>query len=325
MVADGWLESRSDRRASTRYLYENHVHVHILPRLGDLRIDRITPRIIEEELRNDLVRPRRLAPQTVNKILGTLTAIFDYAHRHGITEANPARVAERLRVGTAELSLGSDGAAPSERAVDPDDVPSPDEVKRLLVAAEPGVFRTYLTTAALTGARSGELLALTWDDVDLEGGAIHIRRTVTWARTRQDREVGFRGPRFFPPKTKRSRRTVEAPPELVAALRRWKLACPPSDLRLVFPKPDGSAMHRKILQDQGLRPAQTRTELRGFGVHALRHFFASELIRRGYPPTEVASRLGHSSPMVTMTVYAHWYRTATSDAVTGLARTLCEA
>jgi integrase len=60
-------------------------------------------------------------------------------------------------------------------------------------------------------------------------------------------------------------------------------------------------------------------------MHALRHFFASELIRRGYPTTEVAARLGHSSPMVTMTVYARWYRGATSDAVSGLAKTLCEA
>jgi integrase len=57
----------------------------------------------------------------------------------------------------------------------------------------------------------------------------------------------------------------------------------------------------------------------------LRHFFASELIHGGYPPTEVAARLGHSSPNVTMTVYARWYRDAKSDAVTSLAKALCEA
>ncbi len=148
---------------------------------------------------------------------------------------------------------------------------------------------------------------------------------MTWARTREDREAGIRGARYFPPKTKSSRRNVEAPPELVAALKRWKLACPPSDLGLVFPKVDGSPMHRKLLRDQGLRPAQKKGELRAFGVHALRHFFASELIRQGYPPTEVAARLGHSSPAVTMTVYARWYRTAKSDAVTNLAKALCDS
>jgi integrase len=143
------------------------------------------------------------------------------------------------------------------------------------------------------------------------------------ARTLEDRENDIRGARSFPPKTKNSRRTVEAPPELVSALKRWKLAWP-STLGLVFPKADGSPMHRKILRDQDIRPAQAKAGLRYFGVHALRHFFASELIRQGYPPTEVASRLGHSSPMVTMTIYARWYRGAKSDAVANLAKSLCE-
>jgi len=114
------------------------------------------------------------------------------------------------------------------------------------------------------------------------------------------------------------------PAELAVALKRWKLACPPSIDGLVFPNSDGTAMHRK-LADQGLDPALGRAELRRFGAHGLRHFFASELIRRGYPVTEVAARLGHSSPAVTTTVYAHWFSGAKSDAVSGLAKTLCEA
>jgi integrase len=323
-LAAGWLASKADRRPSTRYCWENHVHVHIVPALGEVRVDQVTPRLVEERLRN--VLRERLAPQTVNKVLGTLTAIYDYGARHGTIDRNPAKLAERLRVGTAEVLPGEDGEANAPgREIDPDEVPSPEEVKRLLVASAPGVFRTFFLTAALTGARSGELLALTWEDVDFDGAEIHIRRGVTWARTREDREKGIRGARYFAPKNKTSRRSVEMPTELAAALRRWKLACPPSRDGLVFPKADGMAMHRKILAEQGLWPALARAELRRFGVHALRHFFASELIRRGYPPTEVAARLGHSSPMVTMTVYARWYRGATSDAVAGLAKTLCEA
>jgi hypothetical protein len=56
----------------------------------------------------------------------------------------------------------------------------------------------------------------------------------------------------------------------------------------------------------------------------MRHF-ASEVIRQRYPPTEVAARLGHSSPMVTMIVNARWDSTAKSDAVTNLAKALCGA
>lgn len=321
-VAEAWLRSKADRRPSTRYLWQNHVHVHILPRLGDVRVDRITPQVIEESLRNDLLRGGRLAPQTINKILGTLTAVFEYAERHGITERNPARLAERLRPGGGEVAAG-EADAQGERQVDPDDVPSPEEVRRLLMAAEPGLSSTFLLTAALTGARCSELLALTWDDVELDRGEIHIRRAISWARTREDRAAGVTGARFFAPKTKSSRRKVEAPPELVTALRRWKLAAPISETGLVFAKADGTPIHRKTIRDKYLIPALDRAGLRRFGVHALRHFFASELIRRGYPVTEVAARLGHSSPAVTMAVYARWFTNAKSDAVKELAKSLC--
>src|SRR5262245_17267211 len=320
-LAAGWLASKADRRPSTRYCWENHVHVHIVPAIGDVRVDQVTPRLVEERLRNAI--RERLEPQTVNKVLGTLTSIYDYGARHGVIDRNPAKLAERLRVGTAEIVPGTEAKSETAgREIDPDEVPSPEEVKRLLVASAPGVFRTFFLTAALTGARSGELLSLTWDDVDFEGGEIHIRRGVTWARTREDREKGIKGPRYFAPKNKTSRRSVGMPSELASALKRWKLGCPPSRDALVFPKADGMAMHRKVLAEQGLSPALARAGLRRFGAHALRHFFASELIRRGYPPTEVAARLGHSSPMVTMTVYARWYRGAKSDAVAGLAKTL---
>ena len=299
------------------------MHVHIVPAIGDVRIDQVTPRLVEEKLRN--VLREKLAPQTVNKVLGTLTAIYDYGARHGLIDRNPAKLAERFRVGTAEIVPGVERKAPAGRQIDPDDVPSPEEVKRLLVASEPGLFKTFMLAAATTGMRSGELLALTWNDVDFDKGSIHIRQAVTWARTREEKEQGIKGSRYYEPKNTTSRRPVEMAPELGSALKRWKLQCPPSKEALVFPKADGSAMHRKVLADQGLEPALKRAQLRRFGVHALRHFFASELIRQGYPATEVAARLGHSSPMTTMTTYARWYRCATSDAVANLAKALCES
>jgi len=87
-------------------------------------------------------------------------------------------------------------------------VPCPDEVKRLLLAAEPGLFRIYFLTAALTGARSGELSTLTWDNVDFEeGGDPHP----------PDGDVGenARGPRSRHP-----RRVLPTQDEELAAERR---------------------------------------------------------------------------------------------------------
>ena len=76
----------------------------------------------------------------------------------------------------------NDGTAPkrgSAGRVTPDEVPTAEEVTRLLDAASPGRNRTFFLAAIHTGAREGELLALTRDDVDSEARTLAIRRTVT--------------------------------------------------------------------------------------------------------------------------------------------------
>ncbi len=57
-------------------------------------------------------------------------------------------------------------------------------------------------------------------------------------------------------------------------------------------------------------------------MHSLRHSFASSLIMAGEPPTRVANLLGHSSPAVTMRVYAHWFKDVKTDAINNLAKHL---
>jgi integrase len=214
-------------------------------------------------------------------------------------------VVDRLKLDTGEVALGE---TKSRGKVTPEEVPTPEEVTRLLDAAAPGRTRTFFLVAVHTGAREGELLALTWDDVDLDARTVTIRRTVSWAKTTAEREAGLKGARFYEPKTRAGRRVLELPEELVPELLKWKLACPPSRMGLVFPTADGRAFHRRMLHKEGLVPALEAAKLRHFTVHSLRHFHASVLIQQRVPITEVAARLGHASPAVTMAVYAHFLR-----------------
>jgi integrase len=199
-------------------------------------------------------------------------------------------------------------------------VPTPEEAGWLIAAAGPGLFRTYFMAAVMTGTRPEKLLALPWSNVDLDGRTVSIRVAVSWARTRAEKAAGVRGPRFFAPKTKASRRVIPLPPELVMALRWWKRQCPASTQNLVFPKPDGSPMHRKVLYDQGLVPALARAGLRHFDVYSLRHCFASTLAMQGRPATEVAYDLGHSSAAITQAIYQHWFPKERTGALDELAR-----
>ena len=109
---------------------------------------------------------------------------------------------------------------------------SPDEVARLVAHAERGFYEAYLLTAALTGARVGELTGLRWDDVDFTAGTITTRRNVSWAKPRGSTERARA--RFYEPKTAHSRRAIPMAPELASVLKRWKLACPRRSVARAF-------------------------------------------------------------------------------------------
>jgi integrase len=306
-VAHDWLATKAGHRVSSQVGWQVHLEDHILPALGPLRIDRI--RVADVDAFRDGRRAAGLAPRTVNKLLTTLAAILALAERRELITRNPAHVAERCRLNAGEVSMevqpDADGADADE-SVSPGDVLSPEEAAHLINAAIAGFNKTFLLTAVLTGARVGELTALTWDDVNFATGRLSIRRSISWARLRGQTEGK---PRFYEPKTKAGKRTIDLAPELVSALKPWKLACPNGALGLVFPTADGGPKHRGTLAKSVMKPALTAAGLRHVSIHSLRHTCASALILAGTDCLEVAKFLGHAKPTVTMSVYAHWFNT----------------
>jgi integrase len=170
-----------------------------------------------------------------NKFLTTLGMIFDYAVRHEHVDRNPVDVVERCRRVVRAQSV----AALSELAIDtelgevaPATVLSAAQARQVIAKVQAGLYQTFLLTAVRTGARVGEITPLTRPDVDLQKARLHIRRSVSWAK-RRNATTG--GPGYGPPKTAAGRRRIPLRPELVAVLRRWKLACPPTADGFVFP------------------------------------------------------------------------------------------
>jgi integrase len=284
--------------------WQVHLDKHILPALGTRRIDQIG--VADVDAFRDERRVSGLKPQSVNKLLVTLGAVFTCAQRREWVSRNPAAVAERCRLNAGEVSMERTHTDTEDTgdSVNPEEVLSPAEAATLIDTAPAGFDQTYILTAVLTGARVGELTALTWDDVDFEAGRLSIRRSASWAKLRG--ETGSK-PRFYEPKTKAGKRTIELAPELLSALKRWKLACPNGPLNLVFPTDDGGLKHRSVLAHHVLRPALRAAGLRQVTLHSLRHTCASALILGGTDCLEVAKFLGHSNPTVTLSVYSHWF------------------
>jgi len=167
-------------------------------------------------------------------------------------------------------------------------------------------MRALLLTAALCGLRASELRGLRWADVDLKGGELHVRQ-----RADRYNNIGA-------PKSTSSTRTIPLAPEVEAALKVWRLACPKGELDLVFPTRPGAIMYHRSMLDS-LAPVMVAASVvnkRGgpkYGLHAFRHFFASWCINRRadggreLPAKVVQGLLGHGSIVMTLDRYGHLF------------------
>jgi integrase len=291
-AAEAWIkrvEADGRERATVRE-YRQHADLHILPRIGRLKLARLTAAKVEA-FRDDLLanHSRQLARKVLTSFKSLLKA------------AKFAHVA-------ADVSVRTDKRG--KRQLEPGvDFPTTGEIKRLIAAAKEfdPKRRTLLLTAALTGLRASELRGLPWKDVGLKAGELHVRQ-------RADR---FN--RIGSPKSESSRRAVPLDADvLIPALKEWRLACPNGDLDLVFPTAAGKVEHHKNTLN-GLEPVMVAAGVVDkagkpkYALHAFRHFFASWCINpkdrggRELSAKVVQQLLGHSSITMTLDRYGHLF------------------
>jgi integrase len=201
--------------------------------------------------------------------------------------------------------------------------PSVAETLRLAALLEPyqPIAAVLVHTMLATGARKSELLALRWEDIDLDRAVLSIHRAV-W-------EAGGRFGIKDQPKNAASRRSVALPGDCVARLRVHKAwvrerqmqtgrAWNPDDL--VFPAPQGGLWrpcHATRVVGYVARKHGLAT-----GLHNRRHTHAVLLLEQQVPIKVVADRLGHADPAMTLKVYQHVTEQASALAVQALDRSL---
>jgi integrase len=305
-AADLWIQRGEAERfeRSTLDQYRSHAELHIKPRIGREKLARLTTPDVER-FRDQLLT--RLSWAMARKVLTSLKGILADAARRGLVAQN---VALRVRIDARKRDR--------RRVAVGSDIPSKDEINAILDQAT-GRWRPLLVTAVFTGMRASELRGLTWDCVDLEARLIHVRQ-----RADQWNVVG-------PPKSAAGHRSIPMAPIVLGALREWRLACPrargtgdaPGPLQFVFPTSTGRpASHTNIIA-RGFNPIQIRAgvvkpDRRGrptgkYGLHALRHFFASWAIEQGFSPKRVQVLLGHASIQMTFDVYGHLFPNPEDD------------
>lgn len=290
--AEHWLENihRRNVRASSYGNDSSLIRKHIVPRLGHHVLAKLQPGHIEEFL--TALEDDGVGPQTIRAAFIRVRQIIRAAVRARRIHSFPFEAIDPPRTPRVEAKALSQ------------------EDARKLIAAAAGTRDEALVVVAITtGARFGELAALTWGDVDLARGTITISKSV---QTIYDpkREYGKRiRQEIGETKTASSRRTVEVGQHCVAALGRLRDAdgtIPLPTARLfVYDNGEpikvstfGKRVWKPLLKAAGL-PEGTQFK------NATRHTAATLGLVQGVSPLVVAQRLGHASVSTTLSVYSH--------------------
>jgi integrase len=292
---------------STIAEYRRILDRYIIPNLGHIKLSRLSAPMVQSFLKRLMAgtdgKGDRLSPSLARRIKTNLGMLLADAQENGLVARNVARGSKRRRHGTHEergnkLKVGVD-------------IPTPSEIRALLEAAE-GLARPFLMVAIFTGLRASELRGLRWSDVDFKKGELHVHQ-----RADRYHKIG-------PPKSKAGERTVPIPPQVLACLREWKLACPKGQLDLVFPTRIGTVESHPNIILRVLTPTMIAAKVvrraddgdivpKYTGLHSLRHFFASWCINRKsdggleLPAKLVQERLGHSTIVMTLDRYGHLF------------------
>jgi integrase len=289
-VAQDWLEYKKPNiRNSTWRKYEGYINNHFDDILR-LKVNRITTAKVEKFITKKQTEGMNLT--TLRKIIVAFNQVMNYAVRHQYISYNPVRDAERPR------DQGNE-EKPAIRIL------TTSEVKSFLDAEENQKFKTLFMLTIMSGARQGELLGLKWKDVDWLNNQIHIQRT-------------FNEGAWYKPKSKASKRKIDLGPAMMSALKEWKVACPPSELDLMFPNEAGKPINHSNMLWRHFFPALKKAGIKRIRFHDLRHTYASLLIEQGENIKYIQSQLGHSSPTVTLNVYAHLMKPTNQEAASKL-------
>src|SRR3712207_40231 len=225
-LVEHWLESIRDKvRPGTYKPYEAIVRLHVIPTLGNTKLEKLTALQLEKLYRLKL--KEGLSARRVRYIHVTIRKALKDAVRLQLLPRNVADAAMPPKA--------------TKRKIKP---LTQEQLRTLLDAAketQPGLYALYVL-AITTGMRQGELLGLQWRDIDFEMGTLTINRSV------YDGEIN-------PPKTEAGNRTIKLSKLAIGALKQHRINA--ARVRIsewCFPNSKGDTIHHQNLHNRSWKP-----------------------------------------------------------------------
>jgi integrase len=302
LTLGSWLDTRLREykkpqiRPITFDTYSMLVRSHLKPALGHILLRDLRPEHVQRYY-NDKAQ-QGLEARTIRLHHVVLSNALAQAEKIQLVVRNVCRLVEPPRQTRKERGTLTVGQVTTQ----------------LLPALKGDRLYAAFLTLFMMGLRRGELLGLRWQDVDINAGILHIRRTLV--RVGNHNAKGDEGKTrlvFQEPKTEKSRRTIPIPEGCLAALRQHrgrqaeeKLALGPGyqEHGLVFCQADGRPIDPRSI-NLYFTQALKRSGLPAIRLLDARHTYATWLLEQGVSPKTVQTMLGHGSIAVTLDIYSH--------------------
>lgn len=301
-----WYEQQVKRQTyeNSKFIFEKRMQFFY-----SLRVRDITSRDIEDwmlELSRTTTRNFRnlnqkatLSKTYINRILGHLKIVLDRAVKDGIIGSNPVKDVSHLPKENHKVEFWELDEFQKVMSQFPED--SIQNKQRKMV----------YETLFYTGLRIGELLALTWSDVNLEKQQISIEKTLIYKDKKN----------WYPstPKTRNAYRTIRIGKKLTKKLSEWKELQQRIGTFEYFTQLDGTFTPPYCFA-YWLKEAAKKVDVKPIKLHALRHSHVSLLIEQNIQPLIIQERLGHANIQITLGTYGHLYAKSDQMVVSAIDR-----
>jgi integrase len=292
-----WFKEHAERNCTPKTVERyRELAAYVLPHIGGIKLqdlsaltlERVFNRLKDAGGRNRKTKQARpLSAKTVHHISSLVHVALDTAIRWKLLKSNPVNGVVLPKVLKREATVLETG-----------------QISTFLDGARAAGVYEFTMLSVSTGARRGELLALTWADVDFVGRVLRLSKSLE--QTRAGLRVKC---------TKGGKpREISLPKSSIEMLRNHRAAQSENrrmygpdyrdDLNLVFATPEGDYLKPDSMTSKICLLA-TKAGLDGASLHTLRHSHGSQLLSQGVSLPAVSKRLGHSSVYVTATIYAH--------------------
>jgi len=282
-----WLGTiKSAKSHSTWSHYEQVIRIHILPKLGQVKVYELKPEQIQALYSH--LQGKKVGAYTILKIHTVLHSALQQAVKMGMLGRNPVSLTHPPKEPNTEMATLSES-----------------QVSQLLIAAMNHRWQALFHLAITTGARQMELLGLKWSDLDWQQQTLKIERQLV-------RPDGS-GIQFSAPKTRFGKRSVALGSKTIELLRKHyerqqderKVAAEKwVEHGLIFTTSLGGPIHpRNLLRDFKIILKHAGLPIIRF--HDLRHTAASLMLNNNIAPIIVSRRLGHAKASITLDIYGH--------------------